>query len=51
MVVGRLTENGKYEYVNSASSRTFSDHYLELLNLPKGKYAVFAKFDWMFSDV
>lgn len=51
MVVGRVGENGKYEYVNSASARIFSDHYLELPNLAKGKYVVFAKFDWMFVDV
>ena len=49
-VVGRILENGNYQYVNSASSRQFSDHYLQLLNLPKGKYTVFGKFDWMFTD-
>jgi hypothetical protein len=49
--VGKVAGNGTYQYINSASSRTFSDHDLELLNLPKGKYVVYAKFDWMFSDV
>jgi hypothetical protein len=39
----------EYKYVDSSTSR-FAEHNLELNNLPKGKYVIYAKYDWIESN-
>lgn len=54
MIVARHDEASKgyeYKYVDSGSSRMFSEYFIELKGLPAGKYVIFAKFDWIRKSV
>lgn len=53
VIVGRQEEQSDeigYKYITSSTSNSSSEHYLELNELPKGKYVVYCKIRWIDSD-
>jgi hypothetical protein len=52
MIIARqdeAAEGYEYKYVESSTSKN-AEHNLELTNLPKGKYVVYVKYDWIFNN-
>lgn len=52
MIVARndeAAEGYEYKYVKSSTSKN-AEHNLELTNLPKGKYVLYVKYDWIFTN-